>query len=107
MALVVEEILKEELARLQDAEKSYRREIRALPKGSIQRKRIKGRVYPYLVFRSGRRVVSRYLGRLLKKDLEKLAKEIASRHKQEQMLLQIRRNIVRIRQMLYGRRSAV
>ncbi len=44
-------ILKEELERLAAAAKSYLREIKKLPKGSIQIKRIKKIAYPYLVVR--------------------------------------------------------
>lgn len=97
-------ILGEELGRLQEAEKSYRKAISALPKGSIQRKRIKGKPYPYLVFRHGNRVVSRYLGRLLREDLEKLRHDIELRRKQEQLLLQVRRNMLQLKRMLHGKR---
>ena len=96
----IESILQEELQRLREAEQSYRREIRALPKGSIQNKRIKGIVYPYLAFRKGKRVVSRYLGNLLKEELERLRQGIALRRQQEQMLLQVRKNMFRIKRMI-------
>lgn len=104
--VAVAEILKEELERLWEAEKSYRREIGSLSKGSIQRKRIRGKEYPYLVFRSSRKVVSRYLGQRSEKEIEKLEKEIELRRKQQQMLRQVRKNIADIQRMLRGRKSA-
>ncbi len=105
--MMVEAVLSEELERLREAEKSYRRQIEAASKGSIQRKRINGNVYPYLVFRVGKQVHSRYLGRLPKADLEKLSREIESRNKQREMLLQVRRNISRIDKMINGRNASV
>lgn len=104
--MAIEAVLKEELERLREAEKSYRKEIGALPKGSIQRKRIKGKVYLYLAFREGKKVVSRYLGPP-SQDLEKLSGEIERRRKQQQMLRDVQRNMIRIQRMVYGRRSAV
>lgn len=98
----IDGILKEELERLRQAEESYRREIRALPKGSLQKKRIKGRVYPYLVSRMGRKVVSRYMG---KEDVDKLRQNIELRHRQERLLRQVRDNIVRIQRMINGTRN--
>jgi len=99
-------VLQEELERLRAAEQSYRKEIAALSKGSIQRKRIKGREYSYLAFRSAGKVVSRYLGRLSSEDIEKLGKEIELRRKQEQMLRRVKKDILQIERMLGGRNPA-
>jgi hypothetical protein len=104
--LSVEAILKEELARLREAEKSYRKALGALPKGSIQLKNIKGKAYPYLMFRSGRKVISRYLGTLSAEAREKLSKDIELRHKEEGMLRQAQRSMRRIKRMLDGRTHA-
>ena len=102
----VEGILREELKRLKEAEESYRREIRGLPRGSIQRKKIKRASYPYLAFRMGKKVVSQYLGRLPKEDLEKLSKNIELRRRYERLLGEVQGNRLRIKRMIYGRRSA-
>lgn len=99
-------VLQEELERLRAAEQSYRKEIEALSKGSIQRKRIKGREYPYLVFRNAGKVVSRYLGRLPSEDIKKLGREIELRRKQEQMLRRLKGDISQIERMLRGRNPA-
>lgn len=103
----VEGILKEELKRLGEAEKSYRREIKGLPRGSIQYKKIKGVAYPYLAFRRGGKVVSQYLGRLSKEELKALKKGVEARGRYQRLLNEVRRNRARIERMVYGKRSAV
>ncbi len=102
----IESILREELERLQEAQKSYRREIDSLPKGSIQRKKINGSAYPYLMFRVGKRVNSRYLGGMPKDRLEQLQKDIELRHKREEMLNKVRKNIFDINRMIHARRRS-
>ena len=96
-------ILKEELERLVAAEKSYLREIKKLPKGSIQIKRIKKIAYPYLVVRQGKKVVSEYLGHRSGRELEKLKQAIAQRKKYERHLKEVKRNIKRISRMTRGK----
>ena len=96
-------ILKEELERLVAAEKSYLREIKKLPKGSIQIKRIKKIAYPYLVVRQGKKVVSKYLGHRSERELEKLKQAIAQRKKYERHLKEVKRNIKRISRMTRGK----
>lgn len=105
--VAIKSILEEELGRLREAAQSYEKQLQSLPKGSIQQKRIKGKFYPYLVFRKGKRVISQYLGRSGKKELERLQASILSRRKQEATLLQVQRNISQIKQMLYGRKRSV
>ena len=97
-------ILKEELARLTSVRKSYLREIKKLTKGSIQVKRIKGIAYPYLVVRKGKKVVSEYLGRYSKRELEALKQAITQRKKYEQHLKEVKRNLKRISRMTRGKR---
>lgn len=97
---VLEGVLKEELARLMAAEKSYRRELRKLPKGSIQKKRIKGSLYIYLSFREGEKVVTRYLGRVSAEELKKIEQDVAFRRKYEQLLREVRNNQKRIARMV-------
>jgi len=105
-AAVVEGVLKEELARLQSAEKSYLREIRRLPKGSLQKKRIKGIPYAYLVFRKEKVVIRKYLGRPSESELKQLKGKIQLRQKYEKLLRALRRNQKRISQMIYGYRRS-
>ena len=106
-ALFLEEILKEELGRLGEAIGSYQREVHRLPRGSVQRKRIRGHIYPYLAVRDGDKVRYRYLGQLPREKLEELGKSIELRRRYQQLLGEARANKERIEKMLHGKRRAV
>ncbi len=97
---VLEGILKEELARLRATEKGYRRELRKLPKGSIQKKRIKGSLYVYLSFRENEKVVTRYLGRVSAEELKKLEQDADLRKKYERLLREVKNDQKRIARMV-------
>ncbi len=103
----VEGILKQELRRLGEAEKSYMREIGELPKGSLQEKRIKGIAYPYLVFSKKSKIFYRYLGHLSDLELNQLKENIALRKKYQKLLKEVRQNKKRIKKMVYGGKRAV
>ena len=103
----MEGVLKEELGRLRELERGYRRAIRKLPKGSIQQKRINGIAYPYLVYRQASKVISRYLGRLSESDLKKLKEEIELRRKYQKLFRETRQNQHKIYRMLYGKKRTV
>ena len=97
-------ILKEELARLKVTEKGYLREIKKLPKGSIQEKRIKGRLYPYLVSNKGSKVIYQYAGKLSEAEHKELGNNIALRKKYQGLLREVRQNIRRIGKILHVKR---
>ena len=97
---VLEGVLKEELARLSATEKSYRRELRKLPKGSIQKKRIKGSLYVYLSSRENEKVVTHYLGRMPAEELKKLEQDVDLRRKYERLLREVKNNQQRIAKMV-------
>jgi len=97
-------ILQEELKRLVSAEKSYLREIKKLPKGSIQMKRIKKITYPYVVARQGKKVVSKYLGHFPVHQLEKLKQAILQRKKYEKHLKEVKKNIKHISRLTRAKR---
>ena len=59
---VLKGILKDSLAYYERLERDLLRRIEALPKGSVKRRRIKGRPYYYLQSRQGSKVVHKYLG---------------------------------------------
>ena len=103
----MEGILKQELIRLKETEKSYIHEIEKLPKGSFQKKRINGIDYLYLVFRNGSKVVSEYVGDRSEEDLKKLKEDIEIRKKFVKLLKETRQNIKRISGILRGRRKTV
>ena len=103
----IEAVLQEELQRLRAVEKSYQRAIKKLPKGSLQRKRIKGKEYPYLAFRRAGKVAYRYVGRLSKDALEALRRDLERRSRYERLYADARRNQRRLEKMIRGTRRAV
>lgn len=58
---VLEEVLVEEYSRSVRLSRSMERELATIPKGSVQRKKISGRTYHYLVYREGKKVRTRYI----------------------------------------------
>ncbi len=63
----------------------YSEELNSLPKGVLKPKNINGKIYYYLIFRDGNKIISKYIG----KDEEKInnIKEQLSRRKQIQEIL--------------------
>jgi hypothetical protein len=100
-------VLKEELARLVQSERSYRAEIKKLPKGSFQKKRIHGKAYLYLAYRGGEKILSKYVGNLSDEKIQKLQADLKQRKKYEVMLKEVRLNIKKIRKMIGGKRQPV
>ncbi len=41
----------------------YNRELKTLPKGSIKPKKVKDKIYYYLIFRDGDKVITKYVGK--------------------------------------------
>ena len=68
---IIKGILAEELENARHKLALYQKELSSLPKGSIVSKRIKGRLFHYLAYRNGPRMVFKYQGRLGSKDLDK------------------------------------
>ena len=60
---VLKGILKDSLVYYERLERDLVRRLSKLPKGSIKRRRIKGRAYYYLQHREGSKVLQQYLGR--------------------------------------------
>ena len=58
---VMEEVLVEEYMRALRIKRLVKSEIEELPKGSIQKKKIKGKEYPYLQYRCGNAIKSQYI----------------------------------------------
>lgn len=83
---VIKGVLKEEYARLKDMERVYLSKLRELPRGSIVMKKINNKQYPYLVYREGKKVKTKYIR---KKDLPTITKQISQRKRYEKSLKEI------------------
>lgn len=96
---VIEDVLKEELERLQEMERTYREKLEQLPKGSIVTKKISGKPYNYLLYRVGKKIVTQYL-RMQQHEIEELNYKILQRKKYEKILKEIKEEYKLIRKVL-------
>lgn len=99
----IKDVLKEELENSLRMEKDYAREIAALPRGSLVRKRIKGRYFYYLVLREGRKVKTVYQGRLNRVRIRQFKAAIASRRRLKGQLARVKKQVRYLRSVLRGR----
>ena len=76
----------------------YNRELETLPKGSIKPKKVKGKVYYYLTFRDGDKVITKYVG----KDEESLItirEQLARRKQVEEIIKKLKEERVQIKKL--------
>jgi len=95
-------VLNEELERLKKLEKSYAEKIAQLPRGSLIKKNIKGNIYYYLNYRKGKKGVFEYIGKLGKKELERMKEKITERRKLEELKRQVKKDIKKLEKMING-----
>ena len=94
---VMEEVLVEEYMRALRIERLVRSELEELPKGSIQKKKIKGKEYFYLQYRRGNSIKSEYIKA---RDLHDLEKRIEKRKEHIHTLKQIQKTKAQIEKAL-------
>ena len=94
---ILEEVLFEEYNRSLRIEKAIVDEQSSLPKGSIQFKHIANKDYPYLVYREGDKVVSRYLK---SEEVDQVASAIRKRKENNEALKELRKSIRQISKTL-------
>ena len=103
----LEGILKEELIRLKGLEKSYYRQLSKLPKGSIQKKNIRGIDYAYLAYREKKHLICNYLGRFEDEKIKKLNIRIQLRRQYVKLLRDVIFNQQKIMRMLNVKRQPI
>ena len=91
--MAIREVLQEEMANSRRLEKRYVSLMARLPRGSIVRKRIRGRMYDYLVYREDGRVRFQYKGQVASKVREKYARAKKERIRLRGLLAQVRRQV--------------
>ena len=99
----IKDVLKEELINSLRMEKDYAREIEILPRGSLVRKRIKGRYFYYLVLRDGDKVKTLYKGRLSHARIQQYKAGSKKRRRLKKQLSRIKKQIRYLRSVLRGR----
>lgn len=73
---ILKNILSESNEYYLNAKKKIEKKLHVLPKGSIKKRDISGKVYYYLQFRSGKKIIQKYLGR---KKPEEITKQLLER----------------------------
>ena len=97
-------VLLEELENSERLLKKYAQASDALPKGSLVRKKIKGRIFYYLAYRQGHRVRFEYKGKLLPDEIAKLKEAMALRAKYRGLMADLRKQIRFIKRALHARK---
>ena len=67
----------------------YKKELDSLPKGSIFKRKIGNKEYYYLNYRDGKKVISKFLGKVDSYNIEELLKNINHRNGIESLLKKI------------------
>lgn len=102
---VIKGVLKEELRNSLQMQKSYERELNKLPKGSLVKKRIKGREYYYLVFRDNGKVRFVYKGKVPDGEVKKYQEAKALRARYRHLLSRVKKQVRFLRSSLRGKES--
>lgn len=102
---VLKGVLKEELANSLAMKKDYERELAKLPKGSLIKKKIKGREYFYVERREDGKVKFIYKGKLSKAEQQKYKNAKELRAKYRKLLSEVKKQIRFLRSALRGKES--
>ena len=78
---ILASVLKEELLRNQEKQKSLLKEFNGENKPYICKKTIKGKIYLYFQVRNGKRIQSKYIGRYSNEKLQEAIKSIENINK--------------------------
>ena len=104
--MAIKSVLREELDNSLRMAKSYERELARLPQGSLVRRRIKGQLYYYLVFREAGKFRAVYRGKeVAPAEIEKYRRAREYRAKYRKLLAQVRKEIRFLRSALRVKES--
>ena len=101
---MIKGILCEELDNARRKLKLYQKELSGLPKGSIVYKRIKGRIFHYLAYRNGARMVFKYQGKLDAKSLDKFRSIRKQRDQSRGFIVDLKKQIRFLERALHERK---
>jgi hypothetical protein len=102
---VIKGVLKEELNNSLRMKKDYQRELAKLPKGSLVKKKIRGKEYYYLVLREKGRVKFIYKGKLSADEIKKYRQTKEYRAKYRKLISELNRQIKFLKGTLRGKKS--
>ncbi len=98
-------ILMEELDRLKNLKKIYEDSLSKLPKGCLIKKEIRGHIYYYLNYRSGKKSIFEYLGKLSDKEIYQIKNKIEERKKLKDLYIHTKKNIFKIDKMTHEKKK--
>ena len=87
---IIHDALREEQERLLEQEQAYKQQLAMRPKGRMQNKLMAGKKYPYLTYREGGKVKTRYVK---PEELEQVAAQVIQRQQFEKALKSIRADL--------------
>ena len=99
----IKAVLREELDNSVRMQERYEQELSKLPKGSLVKRRIKGRDYYYLVYREDGKVRSVYRGKPDAKEIVQYRAARDQRAKYRKLLSKARRQVRFLRGVLRGK----
>ena len=102
---VIKGVLAEELENSLRMKKEYKAALRKLPKGCLAARKIRGRVYYYLVKRVGEKVKYIYKGRVSEEEKKKYEEAKMLRAKYRKLLSQVKKQIRFLRSSLRGKEA--
>lgn len=102
---ILKGILSESEAYYAEAEKKLRRRIAKLPKGSVKKRVIRGKIYWYLQKREGEKVVHKYAGKTKPVDLINQIKERKNLQKELKSVLESLRLLKKTKVKKHGRHN--
>ncbi|MDY0257292.1 hypothetical protein [Gudongella oleilytica] len=94
---VLDNVLAEEYERMQRIRQAMQKELEELPQGYISKKKIKGNVYFYLQWRSGSKVLSKYVH---PENLVEIEQKIKRRKELLKSINEIDKSLVKIKKVV-------
>lgn len=87
---VVKAVFQDELERNQRLLLRYEKELELLPKGSIFKRKIGSQEYLYLNYREGKKVVSKFLGKIEEFNSDELQAQLNKRKEYKQLIKKLK-----------------
>ncbi len=100
---VIFHVIKEEYERLLETESSYKKSISNMPRGAPRIRHVRNRIYLYLEYREGGKVVHKYIGAKESKKAIDTLEKIAQRRRYENLLKETKSALKDVRKALRGK----
>lgn len=101
---VIKGVLKEELENSLRMLKRYRHEYKALPKGSLVRKKVKNQEYDYLACRENGKFALKYMGQLSEKEKSVYLEAKRKRREYRKLIADLKDQVKFIKRALHERK---